>query len=556
MFITVKRHEREKQELVVSNRLIDGMLKYSDQGAFLLDGNDKVLPQVSKSLADMFRRQDFANLTFEKLLAPMVSAKTLTGVRSHIAGLLAETPEGATATPPQPLKDIEVRLTNPDGSSHTAHYWFDFDPMDGSEGKVWLVRVTDITLQVQTLRELEELRNQTQTQREILRGVLKMGGARFGKFLHKADASMKTINRVLKKSAREKDAFRSKLEETLEEVDRMRREAAAFKLTALETSARAFEDALHDLRSRTELSGSDFLPLAVKLDQLFGQFALVKSLALAAGPEESEASLQNSRITDKGTQIMEAPRFTAQVAAAAESAPAPGAEFAPRAAPVGVPTASPPMPISGTHRTAAPTGSLDHTLQSLTDHVAHEQGKQVVLECHGLHAVPPRYQAAIKNVAIQFIRNAVMHGIEAPAQREAAGKSLHGVLRLEFKVLHDGFELSFEDDGCGLDPDQVRATAIARGVVTGEAAERMRDREAIKLIFKSRYTTLAASDTDLTHGSGMSLVRRYIHEAGGKIALASLAGHETRFKITLPPVPEAAAGGSGLELSGEAERVA
>ncbi len=32
----------------------------------------------------------------------------------------------------------------------------------------------------------------------------------------------------------------------------------------------------------------------------------------------------------------------------------------------------------------------------------------------------------------------------------------------------------------------------------------------------------------------MSLVRRYVHEAGGKIALATLLGHETRFKVTLP----------------------
>jgi len=71
-------------------------------------------------------------------------------------------------------------------------------------------------------------------------------------------------------------------------------------------------------------------------------------------------------------------------------------------------------------------------------------------------------------------------------------------------------------------------------VVTEEAAGRMRDREAIKLIFKSRYTTLASSAVDVTHGAGMSLVRRYVHEAGGKIALASLPGYETRFKITLP----------------------
>ena len=548
MFITVKRHEREKQELAVSNRLIDGILKHSDQGAFLLDGRDKILPQVSKALAALFRRQDFANLTFEKLLAPIVSAKTLSGVRSHIAALLGDAPEAGAAAVARPLKDIEVRLPNADGSSQTAHFWFDFDLLDGAgDSRVWLVRVTDITMQVQTLRELEELRHQTQTQGELLRGVLKMGGARFGTFLLKADASMKTINLVLKKSAREKDAFRSKLEETLDEVDRIRREAAAFKLSALESSARIFEDALHDLRSRTELSGSDFLPLAVKLDQLYGQLALIKSLTVSAGADESETSLHNSRTTDKGTQIIEAPRFAAHAAA----------ESPPRAVPANVPSHPPRAATAGTHRTAAPAGSLDHTLQSLTDHVAHEQNKQVILECHGLQGVPPRYQSAIKNVAIQFIRNAVMHGIETPAQRTAAGKALHGTLRLEFKARNDVFELLFEDDGCGLDPDRVRATAIARGIVTGEAAARMRDREAIKLIFKSRYTTLGTSAQDTTHGSGMSLVRRYIHEAGGKIALASLAGHETRFKITLPAVPpESAAAGGELALVPEAERVA
>jgi signal transduction histidine kinase len=38
----------------------------------------------------------------------------------------------------------------------------------------------------------------------------------------------------------------------------------------------------------------------------------------------------------------------------------------------------------------------------------------------------------------------------------------------------------------------------------------------------------------------MSLVRRYVHEAGGKIALASQIGQETRFKVTLPALAAAA----------------
>jgi chemotaxis protein histidine kinase CheA len=59
------------------------------------------------------------------------------------------------------------------------------------------------------------------------------------------------------------------------------------------------------------------------------------------------------------------------------------------------------------------------------------------------------------------------------------------------------------------------------------------------LIFMSGYTTLASAPGEAPHGTGMSLVRRYVHEAGGKIALATLLGHETRFKVTLPPAAAA-----------------
>jgi hypothetical protein len=75
MFISVKRHEREKQDLIGAGKwLTDALLKSSAQGLFLLDGKDKILPQVSASLAALFRRQDFTNLSFEKLGLMAVTA--------------------------------------------------------------------------------------------------------------------------------------------------------------------------------------------------------------------------------------------------------------------------------------------------------------------------------------------------------------------------------------------------------------------------------------------------------------------------------------------------
>jgi chemotaxis protein histidine kinase CheA len=531
MFMTRTRHEREKQELLsASNRITDAVLRNTDQGLFFLDARNRVLPHVSQSLARLFRREDFTNLTFEKLLAPVVTAKTLSTVRNHIAQLLGTAPPredgGGTASAESaqanPLSNVEVRLPNTDGTYDSAQYSFEFSAVElAKEQRAWLVRVTDITQEGHMVRELEDLRIHVQTQGEILRSVLQVGGARFAALLHRADASMKTINAVLKKPAREQEAFRHKLEETLEEVDRVRRDAAAFQLSALEASARQFEDALHELRSRPALSGSDFLPLAVKLDELYGQFALLKTLSAGAGgPRPGEATPAGQSVTANGTQVIESPKFMAD---AARHAPVPGAQL------------------------SAPAGSLENTLRALTDHVAQEHNKTVTLQATGLARVPSAYQSAVKNIAIQLIRNAVMHGIEPAEERIAAGKAPNGTMRLEFKDTVDGnFELLFEDDGCGLNPEQVRSTAIARGILTGENAARLRDREAIKLIFKSGYSTLPNTPGEAAHGTGLALVRRYVHEAGGKVALASLLGHETRFKVTLPPLAAAPA----LELVG------
>jgi signal transduction histidine kinase len=440
----------------------------------------------------MFRRPDVVNLSIEKLIAPLVTAKTLSAVRAFMARLL----EGVPGDGANPLQDVEVRLPNPEGGFDNAHFSFEFTPLDNPQA--WLVQVTDITSRVQQQRELEDVRSQLKTQGEILRSVLHAGGARFATFLQTTDATMKTINTVLKKPAREADAFRLKLEETLEQVDRLRRDATALKLSGMESAARNLEDALQDLRIRGNLSGSDFLPLAVKLDQLFAQFSLLRTLTTRASPARSDL--------------------------AATDAPAIHA--------------APEVPM----RRAAAAGSLASTLASLTELAAQEQQKNVVLECAGLDLVPPRYQAAIKNIAIQLIRNAVLHGIETPAEREAAGKTQHGTLHLDFCVTPDqSYELKFRDDGRGIDPDRVRSTAVARGLLTAEEAAQLRDRQAIKWIFKSGFTTLEDVAGETNHGTGMSLVRRYVHEAGGKIAIASQLGHETRFKVTMPPLQADAA---------------
>jgi signal transduction histidine kinase len=498
--------------------LTDAILNHVSQGIFLLDSKDKILLPVSRSMSSLFRRRDWNQLTFEKLLRPVVDEQTLTEACAQLADLRAATARGELSMT-TPLQEVEVQLPKPDGGVDIAHYAFDFFAVDvPGQVDAWMVRVTDRSIAVKQARELEqlrpqvegtgpelqELRAQLQIQGEVLHSLLQLGRVRFAASVQRSGEAIKAINAILKKPAREPAAFRQKLEETLSEVEHIRREANGLRLAALENAAREFEDSLQQLRGRSTLSGNDFIPLAMQMDRLFGQFTLLRSLMQSAtAPRPATVIPLSAPMTDNGTEILAAPQFLAQ---------------------------------------QAPAGSLENTLVALTEHIAAEYGKSVRLDCRGLQKVPVNYQAAVKNIAIQLIRNAVMHGIETPAEREQAGKPAQGALDLYFGALPDGtYELRFQDDGRGVDPALVRRVAIERGLITADVAERLRDRQTIKLIFKDGFTSLKTSGEtadapESAHGAGLSLVRRYVHDAGGKVALASDPGKETRFKVSLPGV--------------------
>ncbi len=122
MFITVKRHEREKQELIsASNRLTDAILKTSSHRAVSAGCQGQDSTAGFASLGTLFRRQDFSNLSFEKLIGPLVSAKTLSVVRTYIARLL-EPARGESAASQSAAGRRSAPARMPMAASPRAHY--------------------------------------------------------------------------------------------------------------------------------------------------------------------------------------------------------------------------------------------------------------------------------------------------------------------------------------------------------------------------------------------------------------------------------------------------
>ena len=141
---------------------------------------------------------------------------------------------------------------------------------------------------------------------------------------------------------------------------------------------------------------------------------------------------------------------------------------------------------------------------------------------------------AIKDPLTHLVRNAVDHGLEAPAKREAAGKPAEG--RLLLRAFHEGGQVNIEitDDGGGIDPKKIAAKGIERGLITQSDAARMSDREVLGLIFAPGFSTAEKVSNISGRGVGMDVVKTNIEKIGGTVDVHSKLGEGTTFRIKIP----------------------
>lgn len=147
-----------------------------------------------------------------------------------------------------------------------------------------------------------------------------------------------------------------------------------------------------------------------------------------------------------------------------------------------------------------------------------------------------------------MVRNAVDHGLEAPARRAAANKPEKGVVRLSAGHRSGRVVIEVADDGGGIDRERVRAKAVEKGLVPAEAD--MTAAEIDQLLFAPGFST-AAEVSDLSgRGVGMDVVSNAIRALGGRVGIASEPGAGTTFSISLP-LTLAVLDGMVVEVAGE-----
>lgn len=184
---------------------------------------------------------------------------------------------------------------------------------------------------------------------------------------------------------------------------------------------------------------------------------------------------------------------------------------------------------------AVPVRQMTNTLPQLVRYLAKKLGKEIRFEIQAVDDLDVDRQVLdkISDPVRQLIVNAINHGIELPAVREAAGKSATGVISVSLARRGASFEVVVADDGSGINFGIVHQLAVAQGLVAADAAM---DVETLRpIIFFPGFTTTAGDELNSV-GAGLSNVADAVESLYGRIRIESEDGVGTTVTLVVPTV--------------------
>ena len=180
-------------------------------------------------------------------------------------------------------------------------------------------------------------------------------------------------------------------------------------------------------------------------------------------------------------------------------------------------------------------GRIFARLTTAIESEARRNGRAVIVQTRGAdETIDRRVAEHLVEACLQLVRNAVAHGIEPPEERAALGKPPTGTITLSARKLKNRLTVTVEDDGAGVDVDDVRARAVQTGLVAPAVAGTTDDATLLSLLFVPGFSTRESTDLLAGRGIGLEIARRVTQRMGGAIRLFSRAGEAFGARIDVP----------------------
>ena len=445
------------------------------EGLFLITPDFKLGSQLSQSAHALFGRSLAPGQDFFALLQPLLGEKALADARDYVQLLFAPHVKEALVQGINPLSEVEAQVRNRLGQEATRHLSFHFNRVqEAGAVRHLLVTVQDISPRIELERKLAAERQRSQKEFEMLLKAIDADPALLRQFVARAEQQLLEVNDLLRSTsgAQGESAVLRRIDEARRRVHAVKGDAATLGLETLAAQAHAFENELDRIRQGGGAGdlGNALLALPLPLEDLLDKVGSLKGLTGLRRPEAAAA---------------------------------------------------------------APAGSINTLVGQLAETVARDTGKKVQASVAlGALADLPAAQADLaREIAVQLLRNAVTHGIEAPPERAGAGKPEAGQVAVQLQRADGEWTLSVRDDGAGLSAPRIRRKLLELGWYTQEQLDAFDDRQVVAHIFKPGFSTAGSVGLHAGRGVGLDVVQENVRKLGARLLLGSTPGAHTEFKI-------------------------
>jgi signal transduction histidine kinase len=491
----------------VAQRQVDDIMGTVREGLFLIGRDGRIGGAHSDSLRGLLRVGKPAGQDFEQLLRPLVDEKTLMAAGKYLGLLWKDKVNEELIESVNPLNQIEVSFQKAQGATEVRYLSFSFRRVRATASSADHVFgvVSDVTERVLLQRELDSLKSDTDSQSALLLQVLQVEPLQMQTFLGTLDAAVRRSNALLRAPGKQRADLQQKLQGVFREMHSLKGEASALGLGTFVRRAHEVEDLLSGLRDRAELAGNDFVPVVVRLDELMTHGQEIGTLQERVGKARSTAVSANDLPPERhGDTAVLAGGQVAAALAKADIGPPPGEQLKP-------------------------------ALQRLCAEVSAASERDVRLLTEGLEKVPASLVPRVREICIQMLRNSIVHGIEPRERRALTGKPPVGSIRIRFTDSdQENYSLIVEDDGKGLNPEEIGMRAVTRGLLDATQAANLDRSGAFRLLFHPGFSTADTVSEHAGRGVGLDVVNAAIRDSGGRIGISTTAGKYTRFKVLLP----------------------
>jgi HPt (histidine-containing phosphotransfer) domain-containing protein len=486
LFYLIAHLRRNDLALERAQKETADILRTTQEGLFLLDSQYIIGTQHSRVLEGIIGTAEFSGTSFFALLQPMVTEKTLATAREYLELLFKHDVKEKLVTDLNPLNCVQILYGQGTGKPETRYLEFGFNRVKEA-GKIThlLVTVNDITQRINLERSLKETEARTRDQISMLVEILQIEPAALQQFLRTAREGLQSMNELLQRQETGLEARGSKVHALFRHSHRIKGDAAALGLKNIAATFEHLEDTLTGMHERHNLTGEDFLPIAVQVKGLYEQIEAIEALI---------AQISQAR---------------------------------------GIVTVEPPRQSHNPNATQLP---FVQRWRNFANEIAARQGNVVEVNYDGIDigTLPTALHDAVNTLVNQFIRNAVAHGIEPPDERKRLNKPEAGRMSIYVSQRGDGgIDLGFRDDGRGISVEHIRQSAVGKGRLSAEEAAAWEPRRIIGLIFEPGMSTRQTADGDAGRGAGLDAVREIVTRMGGNIRLGTTVNEYCHFRISL-----------------------